>query len=299
MVRPDFAKWNESAELMRELSIEDRHPRSRERYQALYMVGSKQFNARQWAQATSREDETILRWIHQYNEGGSNSVGYQHSGGVLPMFSLPEQREMVNTVLTSKPIDHQQLGHGWNLKKLRRWVEDKLQRKVSRNPLRTILKQAGFSWKKCKKLLQRAKPEQRTEFVEQFQSVYERMCRDEVMIIYLDEAHIHQDMDDGYSWSPVGEPTWVRSTSPGLSARINWYGAYNFSTGRCFLWQGETCDSEHTIQFLEQLAQWLGKTDSRVVIIWDNASHHKKQSVQEAAKRLGFELFPLPLIALI
>ena len=31
-----------------------------------------------------------------------------------------------------------------------------------------------------------------------------------------------------------------------------------------------------------------------MVIIWDNASHHKKLAVQEAAKRLGFELFPLP-----
>jgi transposase len=294
MVRPDFAKWQESAETMRQLSIEAEHPRSRERYQALYIVGSGQCTARQWAQVIGREDETVLRWIHDYNAGGSGRVSYRHSGGVRPLFSAAEQRELVDTVTQSKPVDHQQLGHGWNLKKLCRWVEEKRKRKVSRNTLRTILKQAGLSWKKCKKLLSKAKPDKRTEFVEQFQSLYERMCRDEVVIVYLDEAHIHQDLDYGYSWSPLGESTWVASTSPGLSARIDWYGAYNFSAGRCFLWQGQKCDSEQTVDFLHQLAQWLGKTAQQVVIIWDNVSYHKKQLVQDTVTQLGFELLPLP-----
>lgn len=294
MVRPDFAKWNENAELLRQMEIEASHPRSRERYQALYMVGSQGYSASQWAQKIGRENETVLRWIHQYNQGGSGSVGYQHSGGVVPILKAAEQNEIVETVLTSKPSEHQQLGHAWNLKKLCRWVAEKLGRKVSRNTLRTILKTAGFSWKKCKKLLSRAAPTKREEFVTGFQALYERLCRNEVILIYIDEAHIHQDMDYGYSWSPIGKPAWVKSTSPGLSARINWYGAYNFGAGQCFLWQAESCDSEHSIEFLNQLARWLGKTTQQVVLIWDNASHHKKQTVQDAAAQLGLALFPLP-----
>ena len=39
------------------------------------------------------------------------------------------------------------------MKKLRRWVEEQIGRPVSRNTLRTILTEAGLSWKKCKKLL--------------------------------------------------------------------------------------------------------------------------------------------------
>jgi hypothetical protein len=46
MVRPDFEKWSQSAEDIRRLSIEAEHPRSRERFQALYMIGSGQENAR-------------------------------------------------------------------------------------------------------------------------------------------------------------------------------------------------------------------------------------------------------------
>ncbi len=123
---------------------------------------------------------------------------------------------IAKTVKTSKPSDHALPGAGWNLKKLCHWVESHLNRKVCRNTLRTILKQAGLRWKKCKKLLTKANPEQRAAFVAQFQALYERMCHDEVVLVYLDEVHIHQDMESGYTWSPVGEATWVPSTSPGL-----------------------------------------------------------------------------------
>ena len=140
----------------------------------------------------------------------------------------------------------------------------------------------------------KANPEKRAEFVEQFQRLYERMCRHEVVIVYLDEVHIHQDLEIGYTWSPVGEATWVASTSPGLSARINWYGAYNFAEGRCFLWHEGKCNGDNTIQFLHHLAQWLAETTRQVVIIWDGASYHRAQKVQTAAKQLGFACLPLP-----
>jgi len=79
-------------------------------------------------------------------------------------------------------------------------------------------------------------------------------------------------LDLGYTWSPVGESTWVASTSPGHSARINDYGAYNFTDGQCFVWHNGICNSDNTIGFLQQLAQWLDETERQVVLIWDGAS---------------------------
>lgn len=81
-------------------------------------------------------------------------------------------------------------GHGWTLKKLRLWVERKLGRSVSRSTLRSLLKAAGMSWKKCKKLLARAKPERRAAYVQEFQVWFERMVQGEVTLIYVDEVHI-------------------------------------------------------------------------------------------------------------
>lgn len=177
---------------------------------------------------------------------------------------------------------------------MQRWVATKLNRQVSRNTLRTILRSAGLRWKQCKKLLTNGNPEQRAQFIEQFQTLYERMCRGEVIIIYVDEVHLHQDMEVGYTWSPVGEANWIPSASPGLSARLNWFGAFNFTDGRCFLWEDGKCNGATAITFLEQLSHWLGKSDRQVIIIWDGASYHRSKKVRTKAQQLGFEILPLP-----
>ena len=81
MVYPDFEKWHQKAEDIRRLSIEAKHIRSRERFQALYMIGSKQKSASQWAKEIKRQKQTVLGWVHAYNEYGPNSIHYQHTGG--------------------------------------------------------------------------------------------------------------------------------------------------------------------------------------------------------------------------
>lgn len=91
-VRPDFAKWNQNAEDIRRLSIEADHARSRERYQALYQVGSQQCNSSEWAKATGRQKQTVLQWLHSYNEQGPDSLIYQYTGGRQPKLNEAEKK---------------------------------------------------------------------------------------------------------------------------------------------------------------------------------------------------------------
>jgi hypothetical protein len=56
MIRPDFAKWGQTADDLRRLAVEAEHMRSRERFQALYMIGTQQFNATEWAEQIGRKD---------------------------------------------------------------------------------------------------------------------------------------------------------------------------------------------------------------------------------------------------
>jgi transposase len=173
-------------------------------------------------------------------------------------------------------------------------VATRLGRRVSRNTLRTILRAAGLRWKQCKKLLANADPVKRAAFVEQFQALYARMCRGEVVIVYVDEVHLHQDMEVGFTWSPLGEANGVPSSSPGLSARLNYFGAYNFTAGACFIWEEGKCNGETTLHFLQQLAAWLKEKQRQVILIWDGASYHRSQKVRTYAEQLGFQLLPLP-----
>ena len=52
------------------------------------------------------------------------------------------------------------------------------------------------------------------------------------LLVYLDEAHIHQDADLGYGWAERGRRLWVASGSPGLSAKVSFYGLYLYNEGQ-------------------------------------------------------------------
>ena len=87
MLRPDFAKWDQSAEEMLRLSTEAELPRTRERCLALYMIGTEQSNASQWARKIGRQEMTVQRWIRRYDASGMAGILYQHTGGRSPLFT--------------------------------------------------------------------------------------------------------------------------------------------------------------------------------------------------------------------
>jgi transposase len=211
-----------------------------------------------------------------------------------PLFAPTQAERIVEAVRDSEPIDHGLPGHGWTLKKLRQWIEATLGRQVGRNAIRRILGKAGLTWKKIKKLLGKANAPARAEHIVTLERLFERVRSESVSLIYIDESHFHQDLDGGYTWSEKGKPAWRRSTSPGHSRRLDWYGAYDFTLGRCLIWEDGRCDGLRTCQFLDQVVRWHGRGAGRIVVIWDNASWHTSALVKEHAEMLGIELVALP-----
>ena len=86
MLKPQFEKWGQEIEAIRRLSIEAVHARSRERFQALYMIGAGKTNATKWAKVINRTPKTVMNWVHWYNDKGAESLYYKHSGGHPPLF---------------------------------------------------------------------------------------------------------------------------------------------------------------------------------------------------------------------
>jgi hypothetical protein len=126
------------------------------------------------------------------------------------------------------------------------WVRERFGSTCCRETIRTALHRLDLSWKKAKKLLGRACPVRRQTFIEQLQSVLAAAQRDQHLLVYLDEAHIHQDADLGYGWAARGQRLWVASSSPGLSAKVSFYGLYLDNEGQVRLWpypraNGERC----------------------------------------------------------
>lgn len=91
MLRPNFSKWEQSLEDIRRLSIKAKHPRSRERFQALYLIGAGQTNATDWAKKIGRNPRTVMDWVHRYNSLGPTSLEYEHTGGRTPLLTKQGQ----------------------------------------------------------------------------------------------------------------------------------------------------------------------------------------------------------------
>lgn len=87
MVRPETAKWGQTLADLRRLSVEAEHARTRERFLALYMIGSARTNATQWAAEIGRDDNTVMGWVHTYNQYGPEALSYRRSGGRTPFLA--------------------------------------------------------------------------------------------------------------------------------------------------------------------------------------------------------------------
>ena len=161
-----------------------------------------------------------------------------------------------------------------------------------RETIRTALLGLKLSWKKAKKLLGRADPERRQAFIERVRDLLAGAQRDQHLVVFLDEAHLHQDCDLGYGWAERGQRFWVASRSPGLSARVSFYGLYLYNEGQVRLWPYSRANGEHTIDVLRRLR--AEAPDRTLIVLWDGAPYHRAKAVREIATTLGIELIPLP-----
>src|SRR4051794_40841613 len=180
----------------------------------------------------------------------------------------------------------------WTLKRLVLSVRERFGHRCCRETIRAALHRLKLSWKKAKKLLGRADPECRQAFVERIQDLLAGAQHDRHLLVYLDEAHIHQDADLGYGWADRGRRFWVASPSPGLSDKLTFYGLYLYNEGQVRLWPYARANGEHTVDVLRRLrTEW---PEDKLIVVWDGASYHRASVVRDAAEALQIALVPLP-----
>jgi transposase len=170
-------------------------------------------------------------------------------------------------------------------------VKAKWQVEVGRDTIGKTLKRLGLSWKKAKKLLNKANPTHREEFLTTLEQLFDDVLHKARLLIYIDEAHIHLDCDEGYGWSVKGKRFWISSSSPGR-AKVSFYGVYIYNLGQVRVFPFETANQFNTIDVLKQLR--VEFPDIPLTVIWDRVSYHQARSVKLAAETLNIHLEPLP-----
>ncbi len=182
----------------------------------------------------------------------------------------------------------------WTLKRLVRWVKETFAIDCSRETLRQVLKDRGFSWKKARKLLNKANPGKRAEFLQQLEGHWDDALHDRCLLVYVDEAHVHLDTDEGYVVGPLkGERFWVSSSSPGL-AKVSFYGLYLYNLGQVRIWPDDRANKENTVDMLKRLRAEF--PDVPLKLIWDGAPDHRATTSfkTRTVDALDITLAPLP-----
>lgn len=179
----------------------------------------------------------------------------------------------------------------WTLKRLVLRLWEKFQIKCCRNTVRQALKWLGFSWKKARKLLNKANPKKRLAYLEVIKSLMKAALDQDHLLMFIDEAHIHLDTDEGYGWSIKGERFWVSSCSPGLE-KVSFYGLYLYNLGEVRIWPYGRGNGDNTIDVLKRLRDEF--PDRPMTVIWDGAPYHRSQVVFDVAAELNIHIQQLP-----
>ncbi len=181
----------------------------------------------------------------------------------------------------------------WTLKRLVNWIETTFNIHPCKETVRKALKRLNFSWKKAKALLNRASTAARERFVEQIQFwMQQTLSANPPLLVYMDEAHIHQEADLGYGWAPRGKRLWVGSHTPGLSAKVSFYGLYFYNQGQVAIWDFPRANTEHTKTVLRRLRE--REPARRITLFWDGASYHRSKDVRTLVQELKITVQPLP-----
>jgi hypothetical protein len=86
MLRIDCARWGQTPEDLRQVATSAPHPRTRERFLALYEI-TRACCATRVAPQTNRHPQTVMEWVHLYNNGGPEALAYRRTGGRRPLFA--------------------------------------------------------------------------------------------------------------------------------------------------------------------------------------------------------------------
>src|SRR4051794_16505975 len=175
VLRVDHGRWEQTVADLRHLALTAAHPRSRERFLALHEIAQGSC-ATAVAERTGRRAQTVMGWLHAYNEHGPEALMYQRTGGRPPLCpdiaaALGEQVRAAQRQAASPPVAGAEVKPRWTLRRLVGFVQAEFGRRCCRETIRRArlakgsirlcrmewqdegLHRIKLSWKKTRKLL--------------------------------------------------------------------------------------------------------------------------------------------------
>ena len=190
----------------------------------------------------------------------------------------------------------------WSYQSLADAVEKQYGVKISPTTVYRLLKEAGYRWKKSRKVLMSPDPHYR-EKVELLLSTLQSLQSDE-LLFFIDELDpVQVKRHEGRRYAPKGEQL-THTQNQRSKGSVTLYGALSATTNQVTWFYGKTKDTTAMIDLVEMLFnQYHDK--SKIYLTWDAASWHRSDELVQWADNLNawnsarssgpiIEVVPLP-----
>jgi transposase len=254
----------------------------RQRCHALILVHSG-YSYREVGQILLVDEETISRWVKQYEEGGLDGLKNDPNwGGEHGQRELrAEELEKLKCILREEAMGGTKVGSGWTNKAVRQLIGGRFGIKYSKSGVRKIFTQIGWSYQRGRKLYNRRDPEDQGRYEMETHAVLEKYARNGKKVVPLasDQSKVYLEGTVARRWNEMGKQPLVVDGGRHKQAE-NLYGAVHLGTGAEVLpfaidWQ----DSDATVRWYEMLLEECLKEQ---ILLWqDQASHHTSEEVRD------------------
>jgi len=239
------------------------------RYHAMYLSFS--YGWKEISNILGIDYETIIEWVHLYNEYGLEGLGLDKPPG-RPSSMTNEQLNEVKDVVKQCPRDIGLKFNNWTVSRLSKWVANKFNILLSDERIRQILHCIGFSYIKPLYSYILAKKGERKDFIDDFNEVVESG----MSFMFEDESTVNQHPPIHGMWVLKGTKVKIRTFGNHVKRHV--FAAVNPATGKIVSMVSKRLTANTFITFLGKLLDTINET---ITLLLDNSQCHRAKAVMD------------------
>lgn len=247
------------------------------------------------SQVIFRPEKTVRMWLSEYKEKRISSLFPAYEGSTNASKLTPAQREEIYTVLQQPPSEYGLPRDFWTLNDMKKWVRTEFGVVYESDRSYHFLLHSGrLSWKLPDKFDVRRDDAFVEQRMTEIRAEVTPLLNDEAWVVCAgDETRIVWESESRRAWLKTNEKTILKVSRD--AQYQNFFGALNFRSKKCHLFQLSWQNQEEIIKALEKLVAYY--PNKKICLIWDNAKWHKGKFLREKLKK-GQSLERLHLINL-
>lgn len=233
-------------------------------------------------------DETLYKWFDRFDEEGPAGLYDRERSGRPPEIDDEAQSE-IERLLERSPLDEGYEFTSWTTPLLRSHLKARMGIDVSEDTVRRTLHRLEFVWRRPRWQINYQDPCY-AERMGAIEAALKEAETSELTVLFEDETDVRRLPPLRQMWMRRGEQACV--SVPASNDKFALYGVLDPLSGETFTAPYPKGKSEYTEAFLEQV---MSHFKGQVLLIWDQASWHTSQMIENVVagyERLRVLLLP-------